>query len=337
VLELTANPAKPALGAIIEARLDKGRGPMATVLVQDGTLRVGDLFVTGAQAGKVRALVDDLGRRTDAAGPSTPVEVIGLDDVPQAGDVFQVVKDDRTAKEIVSARIEKARVPAPAKPRKMTLEDLYGKISEGGAKELTIVLKADVQGSAEALKSSLEKLSTDKVRLRVLHEAIGGITESDILLAAASNAVIIGFNVRPESKAQALSEREKVDVRTYRVIYEAVDDVRAAMEGLLEPTLKEQSLGRAEVRQVFMVPRIGAIAGSYVLQGVITRASTGVRVIRDGVVVYQGKLGSLRRFKDDVREVQTGYECGIGVENFNDLKVGDVIEAFSMEKIAAKL
>jgi translation initiation factor IF-2 len=305
--------------------------------VQDGTLRVGDLFVTGAQAGKVRALVDDLGRRTSAAGPSTPVEVIGLDDVPQAGDVFQVVKDDRTAKEIVSARIEKARGPAPAKPRKMTLEDLYGKISEGGAKELTIVLKADVQGSAEALKSSLEKLSTDKVRLRVLHEAIGGITESDILLAAASNAVIIGFNVRPESKAQALAEREKVDVRTYRVIYEAVDDVRAAMEGLLEPTLKEQSLGRAEVRQVFVVPRIGAIAGSYVLQGVITRASTGVRVIRDNVVVYQGKLGSLRRFKDDVREVQTGYECGIGVENFNDVKVGDVIEAFSMEKIAAKL
>ena len=337
VLELTANPAKPALGAIIEARLDKGRGPMATVLVQDGTLRVGDLFVTGAQAGKVRALVDDLGRRTSAAGPSTPVEVIGLDDVPQAGDVFQVVKDDRTAKEIVSARIEKARVPAPAKPRKMTLEDLYGKISEGGAKELTIVLKADVQGSAEALKSSLEKLSTDKVRLRVLHEAIGGITESDILLAAASNAVVIGFNVRPESKAQALAEREKVDVRTYRVIYEAVDDVRAAMEGLLEPTLKEQSLGRAEVRQVFVVPRIGAIAGSYVVQGVITRASTGVRVIRDSVVVYQGKLGSLRRFKDDVREVQTGYECGIGVENFNDVKVGDVIEAFSMEKIAAKL
>ena len=337
VLELTANPAKPALGAIIEARLDKGRGPMATVLVQDGTLRVGDLFVTGAQAGKVRALVDDLGRRTSAAGPSTPVEVIGLDDVPQAGDVFQVVKDDRTAKEIVSARIEKARVPAPAKPRKMTLEDLYGKISEGGAKELTIVLKADVQGSAEALKSSLEKLSTDKVRLRVLHEAIGGITESDILLAAASNAVVIGFNVRPESKAQALAEREKVDVRTYRVIYEAVDDVRAAMEGLLDPTLKEQSLGRAEVRQVFVVPRIGAIAGSYVVQGVITRASTGVRVIRDSVVVYQGKLGSLRRFKDDVREVQTGYECGIGVENFNDVKVGDVIEAFSMEKIAAKL
>jgi translation initiation factor IF-2 len=337
VLELNANPAKPALGAIIEARLDKGRGPMATVLVQDGTLRVGDLFVTGAQAGKVRALVDDQGRRTSAAGPSTPVEVIGLDDVPQAGDVFQVVKDDRTAKEIVSARIEKARGPAPAKPRKMTLEDLYGKISEGGAKELTIVLKADVQGSAEALKSSLEKLSTDKVRLRVLHEAIGGITESDILLAAASNAVIIGFNVRPESKAQALAEREKVDVRTYRVIYEAVDDVRAAMEGLLEPTLKEQSLGRAEVRQVFVVPRIGAIAGSYVLQGVITRASTGVRVIRDGVIVYQGKLGSLRRFKDDVREVQTGYECGIGVENFNDVKVGDVIEAFSMEKIAAKL
>jgi translation initiation factor IF-2 len=337
VLELTANAAKPAQGTIIEARLDKGRGPVATVLVQDGTLHVGDLFVTGAQAGKVRALLDDLGRRTDKAGPSMPVEIIGLEGVPQAGDVFQVVKDDRTAKEIVATRLEKGRGPVQAQPRKMTLEDLYGKIAAGGAKELTIVLKADVQGSAEALKGSLEKLSTDQVRLRVLHEGIGGITESDVLLAAASNAVVIGFNVRPDSKAQAVAEREKVDIRTYRIIYEAVDDVRLAMEGLLSPTFKEQSLGRAEVRQVFMVPRIGAIAGSYVSQGVISRASAGARVIRDGVVVYQGKLGSLRRFKDDVREVQTGYECGIGVENFNDVKVGDVIEVFAMEKIAGKL
>jgi translation initiation factor IF-2 len=337
VLELTANAAKPALGTIIEARLDKGRGPVATVLVQDGTLHVGDLFVTGAQAGKVRALLDDLGRRTDKAGPSMPVEIIGLEGVPQAGDVFQVVKDDRTAKEIVATRLEKGRGPVQAQPRKMTLEDLYGKIAAGGAKELTIVLKADVQGSAEALKGSLEKLSTDQVRLRVLHEGIGGITESDVLLAAASNAVVIGFNVRPDSKAQAVADREKVDIRTYRIIYEAVDDVRLAMEGLLAPTFKEQSLGRAEVRQVFMVPRIGAIAGSYVSQGVISRASAGARVIRDGVVVYQGKLGSLRRFKDDVREVQTGYECGIGVENFNDVKVGDVIEVFAMEKIAGKL
>jgi translation initiation factor IF-2 len=248
-----------------------------------------------------------------------------------------VVKDDRTAKEIVATRLEKGRGPVQAQPRKMTLEDLYGKIAAGGAKELTIVLKADVQGSAEALKGSLEKLSTDQVRLHVLHEGIGGITESDVLLAAASNAVVIGFNVRPDSKAQAVAEREKVDIRTYRIIYEAVDDVRLAMEGLLSPTFKEQSLGRAEVRQVFMVPRIGAIAGSYVSQGVISRASAGARVIRDGVVVYQGKLGSLRRFKDDVREVQTGYECGIGVENFNDVKVGDVIEVFAMEKIAGKL
>ncbi|MEO5657843.1 MAG: translation initiation factor IF-2 [Nitrospiria bacterium] len=337
VLELTSNADRPAVGAIIEARLDKGRGPMATVLVQQGTLRVGDLFVTGNQAGKVRALLDDLGRRTAEAGPSMPVEVIGLEGVPQAGDVFQVVKDDRTAKEIVAARLEKGRAVPQAQPRKMTLEDLYGKISAGATKELTIVLKADVQGSAEALKHSLEKLSTDQVRLRVLHEGIGGITESDVLLAAASNAVVIGFNVRPESKAQAVAERETVDIRTYRIIYEAVDDVRAAMEGLLDPTFKEQSLGRAEVRQVFMVPRAGAIAGSYVLQGVISRASTGARVIRDGIVVYQGKLGSLRRFKDDVREVQTEYECGIGIENFNDLKVGDIIEVFSMEKIAGKL
>jgi translation initiation factor IF-2 len=337
VLELTANPQKPAVGAIVEARLDKGHGPVATVLVQEGTLQVGDLFVTGVQSGKVRALLDDRGLRTDAAGPSTPVEVIGLDGVPQAGDVFQVVKDDRTAKEIVASRLDKGRLAPQAQPRKMTLEDLYGKISEGGAKELMIVLKADVQGSAEALKGSLEKLSTDQVKLRVLHEGIGGITESDVLLAAASNAVVIGFNVRPESKAQTVAEREGVDIRTYRIIYEAVDDVRAAMEGLLAPTFKEQSLGRAEVRQVFSVPRVGAVAGTYVSQGVITRASSGARVIRDGVVVYQGKLASLRRFKDDVREVQTGYECGIGVENFNDIKVGDVIEVYTMEQIAGKL
>jgi translation initiation factor IF-2 len=339
VLELRANPGKPAVGTIVEARLDKGRGPVATVLVQEGTLRVGDLFVTGVQSGKVRALLDDMGRRTDKAGPSTPVELIGLDGMPLAGDLFQVVKDDRTAKEVVATRVDKARAGGqlgPSAPRKMTLEDLYGKTGESG-KELLIVLKADVQGSLEALKQSLEKLSTDQVRLRVLHEGIGGITESDVLLAAASNAVVIGFNVRPESKAQNAGEREKVDIRTYRIIYEAVDDVRAAMEGLLAPTLKEQSLGRAEVRQVFMIPKVGAIAGSYVSQGAISRASSGVRVIRDGVVVYQGKLGSLRRFKDDVREVQTGYECGIGVENFNDLKVGDILEAFSIEKVAAKL
>jgi translation initiation factor IF-2 len=340
VLELKANPNKPAVGAIIEARLDKGRGPVATVLVQDGTLQVGDLFVTGAQSGKVRALLDDVGRRVDKAGPSTPVELIGLEGMPMAGDLFQVVKDDRTAKDIVEARLGKARaagVGVAATPRKMTLEDLYGKMAEGGAKELLVVIKADVQGSLEALRHSLEKLSTDQVRVRVLHDGIGGITESDVLLAAASNAVIIGFNVRPESKAQGAAERERVDIRTYRIIYEAVDDVRAAMEGLLAPTLKEQVLGRAEVRQVFMVPRAGAVAGSYVSQGVISRASAGVRVIRDGVVVYQGKLGSLRRFKDDVREVQTGYECGIGVENFNDIKVGDILEVFSIEKVAAKL
>ncbi len=340
VLELRANPSKPAVGTVIEARLDKGRGPVATVLVQEGTLQVGELFVTGVQSGKVRALLDDLGRRTDKAGPSTPVELIGLEGMPVAGDLFQVVKDDRTAKEIVDARREKARASGqlgPAAPKKMTLEDLYGKTGESVAKDLLIVLKADVQGSMEALRHSLEKLSTDQVRLRVLHDGIGGITESDVLLAAASNAVVIGFNVRPDGKAQTVADREHVDIRTYRIIYEAVDDVRAAMEGLLAPTLREQSLGRAEVRQVFMIPRAGAVAGSYVSQGVISRASSGIRVVRDGVVVYQGKLGSLRRFKDDVREVQSGYECGIGVENFNDIKVGDILEAFSIEKVAAKL
>ncbi len=337
VLELRANPNKPARGVIIEAKLDRGRGPIATVLVQEGTLRPGDALVSGVYAGKVRALIDDLGQRVAEARPSTPVEVIGLEGVPQAGDTFVVVQDERNAKEIAAARMQRHRLIELSKYRKISLEDIYTRIKEGAVKELNLIIKADVQGSVEALRESLDKVGSDLVKVRMLHGGVGGVTETDVLLAAASNAIILAFNVRPDPKAQAVAEQEKVDIRTYDVIYDAIADVKAALEGLLEPTLKEKGLGRAEVRKVFSIPKVGAIAGCYVTDGTISRASSGARVIRDGVVVYDGKIGSLRRFKDDVREVVTGYECGIGIENFNDIKVGDVIEAYMIEKIAGKL
>lgn len=337
VLELKADPNQSAKGAVIEAKLERGRGPVATVLVQSGTLRVGDVFVVGAFSGKVRALVSHTGTKVQEAGPSIPVEVIGLPGVPSAGDVFQVVKDERVAREIADDRARKQRVSELAGAGKVSLDDLFAKIQEGSVKELSLVIKADVQGSSEALAAAIEKLPTEAVKLRVIHNGVGGITESDVLLAAASNAIIIGFDVRPEPKASALAEKERVDIRLYTIIYDALNDIKAAMEGLLEPTLKERVLGRAEVRQVFTVSKAGTIAGSYVVDGTITRASAGVRVIRDNVVVYEGKLGSLRRFKDDVREVQQGYECGIGIENFNDVKAGDIIEAYAIDKIAAKL
>ena len=337
VLELKADPHQFAKGAVVEAKLERGRGPVATVLVQSGTLHAGDAFVVGAFSGKVRALISHTGVKVQQAGPSVPVEVIGLPGVPSAGDVFQAVKDERIAREIADDRASKQRAAELAGAGKVSLDDLFAKIQEGSVKELSLVIKADVQGSAEALATAVEKLPTDAVKLRVIHNGVGGITESDVLLAAASNAIIIGFNIRPEPKASDLAEKEHVDVRLYTIIYDALNDIRAAMEGLLEPTLKERVLGRAEVRQVFSVSKAGTIAGSYVIDGTITRASAGVRVIRDNVVVYQGRLGSLRRFKDDVREVQQGYECGIGVENFSDIKAGDVIEAYAIDKIAAKL
>ncbi len=337
VLELKANPTRPMLGTIVEAKLDRGRGPVATVLVQQGTLRVGDIFVTGAHFGKVRALINDKGKKVDQAGPSTPVEVIGLDGVPLAGDTFVVVADERTAKEVAQGRSQRQRLAELSLSRRVTLDDLYHEIQEGTVKELNIIVKADVQGSAEAIKESLEKLISPLVKLRVIHRGVGSITESDILLASASNAIVIGFNVRPETKGEDLAEREKVDVRLYTIIYDAIADVKAAMEGLLEPTLKERTLGRVEVRQVFQIPKQGVIAGGHVSSGLISRNSAGARVIRDGAVVYEGKIGSLRRFKDDVKEVQAGYECGIGIENFNDIKVGDVIEVYTHDKIAAKL
>lgn len=337
VLELKADPNQLAKGTVVEAKLERGRGPVATVLVQSGTLHVGDVFVVGVFSGKARALVSHTGAKVQEAGPSIPVEVIGLPGVPSAGDVFQAVKDERVAREIAEDRARKQRAAELAGAGKVSLDDLFAKIQEGSVKELPLVIKADVQGSSEALAASIEKLPTESVKLRVIHNGVGGITESDVLLAAASNAIIIGFNIRPEPKASALAERERVDIRLYTIIYDALNDIKAAMEGLLEPTLKERVLGRAEVRQVFAVSKAGTIAGSYVVDGTITRSSAGVRVIRDNVVVYQGKLGSLRRFKDDVREVQQGYECGIGIENFNDVKAGDVIEVFAIDKIATKL
>jgi len=337
VLELKADPYRQARGTVIEAKIERGRGPVATVLVQSGTLRVGDVYVVGTFSGRVRALLNDRGAKTSEAGPSIPVEVIGLPGAPSAGDVFQVVSDERVAREIAEERAQKRRAAELAAPAKVSLDDLFAKIQEGSVKELAIVIKADVQGSAEALAGAVEKLSTEAVKLRVIHSGIGGIVESDVLLAAASRAIIIGFNIRPEPKATALAEQQGVDIRLYTIIYDAIADIKAAMEGLLEPTLKERSLGRAEVRKVFTIPKVGAVAGAYVIDGTISRASAGVRVIRDNVMIYQGKLASLRRFKDDVREVQQGYECGLSIENFNDVKPGDIVEAYAIDKIAAKL
>ncbi len=338
VLEFKADPSRLARGVVIEARLDRGRGPVATVLVQSGTLRIGDAFVVGTFSGRVRALTNDRGEKIKEAGPSIPVEVIGMPGVPGAGDLFVVVKDERVAREIAEARAQKQRATdIHAGPGKVTLDDLFARIKEGDVKELAVVIKADVQGSAEALGSAVEKLSTDAVKLRAIHSGVGAITETDVMLASASRAIIIGFNVRPEPKASALAEKDGIDIRLYTIIYNAIEDIRAAMEGLLEPTLKERVMGRAEVRQVFTIPKAGVIAGCYVTDGTIQRSGASIRVLRDNVSVYQGKMGSLRRFKDDVKEVQQGYECGMSVENFNDIKVGDVLEVFVVDKIATKL
>ncbi|MBI3014109.1 MAG: translation initiation factor IF-2 [Candidatus Tectomicrobia bacterium] len=336
ILELKANPHRPAKGVIIDSKLDRGRGPVATVLVQSGTLRVGDPFVTGTHFGKVRALLNYRGQKIDVGGPSTPVEVLGLSGVPSAGDSFKVVSDDRKARQIAAALLQKQRDKERTRMTRVTLEDLFAQIQQGAVKELNIVLKADVQGSVEAISDALEKLSTAEVRLKVIHGDAGGITETDVTLALASNAIIIGFSVRPTPQAHQLADREQVDVRLYTVIYEVVNDIRAAMEGLLEPTMKEKVLGRAEVREVYIISRVGTVAGCVVSDGLIPRGSEA-RLVRDNVIVYEGKVGSLRRFKEDVREVAAGYECGIGLEKFNDIKVGDVIEAFAYEAVARKL
>ncbi|MBM4147143.1 MAG: translation initiation factor IF-2, partial [Nitrospira sp.] len=337
VMELKANPDKPARGTIIEAKLDKGRGPVATVLVQSGTLSISDAFLAGIHAGKVRALIDDSGKRITEAGPSTPVEVIGFSDVPSSGDIFSVVEDEKRARQVALARQQKQKLAEIARTRKLTLDEIYAKIKEGEIRELFIIIKGDVQGSVEAMKDALENITHPQVKVKVIHSSVGGINESDVMLATASSAIIIGFNVRPELKASQVAEKEGVDIRLYNVIYEAIEDVRKALEGLLEPTLKEKILGRAEVRQIFPVSRVGTVAGCYVLDGFMSRASDGLRIIRDNIVAYEGKISSLKRFKEDVKEVQTGYECGIMIENFNDLKVGDIIENYIIEKIAAKL
>ena len=337
VMELKANPDKPARGTIIEAKLDKGRGPVATVLVQSGTLSISDAFLAGIHAGKVRALINDSGRRITEAGPSTPVEVIGFSDVPSSGDIFSVVKDEKRARQVALARQQKQKLAEIARTRKLTLDEIYAKIKEGEIRELFIIIKGDVQGSVEAMKDALENITHPQVKVKVIHSSVGGINESDVMLATASSAIIIGFNVRPELKASQVAEKEGVDIRLYNVIYETIEDVKKALEGLLEPTLKEKILGRAEVRQVFPVSRIGTVAGCYVLDGFMSRASDGLRVIRDNIVAYEGKISSLKRFKEDVKEVQTGYECGIMIENFNDLKAGDIIENYIIEKIAGKL
>jgi translation initiation factor IF-2 len=333
--ELKSNPKRHATGTVLESKLDKGRGPVATVLVQDGTLHVGDTFIAGPIVGRVRALIDDRGRPTKSAGPSTPVEVLGLTGLPQPGDVFQVA-DAARARQIAAFREEQAKNRAlGAKGARLTLESLQAQIAEGSVKELPIIIKADVQGSAEVLADTLAKLSDEKVKIRIIHAGVGAVNESDVLLASASNAIIIAFNVRPDRNAQDIAERERVDIRQHSVIYNVTDEMRKAMAGLLEPTFKEVRLGVADVRNVFKVPKFGSIAGCMVTEGRITRSGESqARLVRDHVVIYEGKIGSLRRFKDDVSEVKAGFECGIGFEKFNDIKIGDVIEVFTMERVA---
>jgi translation initiation factor IF-2 len=336
ILELRANPARGGQGVVIEAELDKTRGPVATVLVQKGTVRIGETFVVGTQYGRIRALLNDRGEKLLEAGPATPVEVIGLSGVPLAGDLFQIVGDEKKARQIATVRQQRQREEHIQRTSRVTLEDLYRQIKEGEVKELNVLIKADVQGSAQAVRDTLEKLSTSEVRVRVIQGAVGGITESDVMLASASNAIIIGFNVRPTPKASELAEREGVDVRLYTIIYDLIGNVRAALEGLLEPEVAEHITGRAEVRETYHIPRVGVIAGCYVTEGTVTR-NAECRLLRDDVVVYQGRIASLRRFKEDVHEVSSGYECGIGLERFADVKRGDIIEPFVREQIAKKL
>ena len=336
ILELTANPNKPAQGTVVEARVDRGRGVMATVLVQEGTLKVGDIALAGQHYGRVRALINDQGKRLKEVGPSTPVEVTGLSGVPIAGQLFATVENERIAKDIAGRRTEKIRAEDMSKTRRVTLADFHEHLAEGAIKDLPIIIKADVHGSMEALGQSMEKLSNDEVKVKIIHGAVGGITENDVNLATASNAIIIGFNVRPEAKAAALASGVGVDIRLYNVIYDATDDVKKALEGLLTPTIQEKTIGHAEVRQIFKAPKVGTIAGCYVTQGVIQR-NAQVRLLRDSVVVFTGELDSLKRFKDDAKEVREGFECGLSIANYNDIKEGDTLEFFVLEEIKRTL
>ena len=334
--ELKANPDRGAAGVVLEAGMEKGRGVVATLLVQNGTLSGGDIFIAGSSWGRIRAMFDDKGKAVRKAGPSTPVEVLGLQGIPLAGDVFQVVEDQAKAREMVEFRKEKQREQELAKSAKLSLDELYAKMSAGEVRELPVVVKADTQGSVEVLEDALNKLSGQKVKIDVIRKGVGAITDDDVLLASASNAIVIGFNVRPEASARSAADSEGIEIRLYRVIYDVAEDIEQAMVGLLEPDLQEKYLGRAEVRETFRVPKVGVVAGSYVQDGTIAR-NAEARLLRDSVVVYEGKLGSLRRFKDDVSEVKSGYECGISIVDFNDVKIGDVIEVFVKEEVAPQL
>ena len=332
VLELKANPDRPAMGTVIEARLDKAKGPVATLLVMNGTLQAGAALVAGTASGRVRVMANDKGEAIREAGPATAVEITGLTEVPEAGDEFYMVKDDKTAREIAYRRSEKLRAEVLAKSSAMSLEKLFGQLKEGEVKDLNLIIKADVQGSVGALEQSLEKLQNENVRVKIIHSGVGTITEGDVMLASTSNAVIIGFNVRPSSAVSAQAEQEDVEIRTYRVIYEVIDDIEAAMKGMLNPIFKEVVLGKIEVRNTFKVPNVGIVAGGYVLEGKVVRGAK-LRLVRDGIVIHEGEIGSLKRFKDDVKEVAQGYECGIGIEKYNDIKEGDIIEAYRMEEV----
>ncbi|SFC78499.1 translation initiation factor IF-2 [Bacillus sp. UNCCL81] len=335
VEEYKANPSRKALGTVIEAELDKGKGAVATLLVQNGTLKVGDPIVVGTSFGRVRAMVNDLGRRIKEAGPSMPVEITGLNEVPQAGDRFMVFADEKRARQVGEARASQAVMQQRSESSKLSLEDLFAQIQEGNVKEINLIVKADVQGSVEAMAASLQKIEVEGVKVKIIHTGAGAITESDVILASASNAIIIGFNVRPDVNAKRTADLENVDIRLHRIIYKAIEEIESAMKGMLDPEFEEKVIGQAEVRQVFKVSKVGTIAGCYVTDGKITRDS-GVRLIRDGIVVFEGQLDTLKRFKDDVKEVATNYECGITIEKYNDIKEGDIIEAYVMEEIKRK-
>ncbi|MCW4643912.1 MULTISPECIES: translation initiation factor IF-2 [Bacillus] len=335
VAELKANPNRAAKGTVIEAELDKGRGSVATLLVQTGTLHVGDPIVVGNTFGRVRAMVNDIGRRVKTAGPSTPVEITGLNDVPNAGDQFLVFKDEKTARQVGEARASKQLDEQRSDKAKLSLDDLFEQIKQGDVKDINLIVKADVQGSAEALTAALQKIEVEGVKVKIIHTGVGAITESDIILASASNAIVIGFNVRPDGNAKSTAETENVDIRLHRIIYKVIDEIEAAMKGMLDPEYEEKVIGQVEVRQTFKVSKIGTIAGGYVTEGTITRDS-GIRLIRDGVVIFEGEVDVLKRFKDDVKEVSQGYECGITIKKYNDIREGDVMESFVMQEIERK-
>jgi translation initiation factor IF-2 len=332
--ELKANPKRAAMGTVLEAKIDKGKGPVAHVLVQNGTARIGDSFIAGAVHGKIRAMFDDRGHKVKKVDPATPVEILGLASLPQAGDQFQVLLDSTKARQIGEFRQQKLKERQQARSARLTLDQLHRQVEEGTIKELPIVLKADVQGSVEVLSDTLSKLSGDKVKVKIIRAGAGAVTDADVALASVSNAIIVGFNVRPQRTAEELAEKENIDIRLHTVIYNVTDEIKKALAGLLEPTLKETTVGRAEVRNTFRVPKVGTVAGCYVTDGKVVR-SGDLRLLRDNVIVHEGKVGSLRRFKDDVPEVTQGFECGVGIAGYNDVKVGDVIEIFSIEKIQA--